>query len=144
MKNNRNLDFVYLAVIPFIAAMAFLVIYVDGLAPTVSLPAIGGPWGSALESLRQFASQNALAAASVAVAVVVGIIGFTWIVMVLLDAKSGAQALIHRALRRPPGMVSGILRPEYDRTWTASMGTANEPAKPYRAKQGSWLGGPPS
>jgi type IV secretory pathway VirB2 component (pilin) len=144
MKSNRNLDFVYLALLPFIAALAFLGIYINGSVPQIPVPSFSVPWSSNLEDLRQFASQNVSTAIAVAVAIVAGIIGCTWFVMVILDLRKALHAFVRWILRRPPTLVSGLLRPDADNTWTVSMGTINEPIKTYRAKRGTWLGEPPA
>jgi hypothetical protein len=138
MKKSNNLDFVFLAALPFLAGLVFFVVYVGGYIPGVPVPSWHVPWASTLDHIRVVASQNETAAIAVAVAIVAGIVGCTWAVMVLFDLKKGAVALVRWMLRRPPRLVSGILRPDYESTWSVEMGTINEEQKLYRVKRKPW------
>src|SRR5207245_477185 len=118
---SRNDDFVFLAVAPVLAAVAFFIFYVGGWIPMIPVPHVVLPWGSSIDNLQLFASQNEVSAITVAVAIVMGTIGVTWVVMVVLDLKRGLQAFVRWILRRPPHLVSGILRDEAKPAWSIYM-----------------------
>ena len=137
--SGRNDDFVYLAVAPVVAALLFFVFYVGGWNPPIPMPQIVVPFGAGLDNLRQFASINQATAIGVLVAIVLGMIGVTWFVMVVLDVKRGAQAFVRWLLRRPPRLVSGYLREEEKPTWSIAMASDSEPAKTYKARPSDWM-----
>jgi hypothetical protein len=132
---HHNQDFVYLAILPLLAAAVFFIFYVGGWLPQVPVPRFAVPWASSLDGIRQAASQNEASAIAVAVAILAGIMGFTWLVYLVLDLKKGMQTFVRWILHRPPALVSGVLKPE-DQTWNSSTGRDDETAKTYRAKTG--------
>ena len=135
---NRNDDFVYLAVAPIIAALAFFVFYVQGWIPAVPVPQFAVPWAAQLDNLRTAASANQASAVAIGVAILVGLIGVTWVVMVVLDLKRGLYAFVRWILRRPPRHVSGLLRSEQKPEWSVHMASVDEPIKTYKAKSGGF------
>ena len=65
-------------------------------------------------------------------------IAFTWVLMMVLDVKMGALAFVRWILRRPPVLVSGLLRTEIDETWTWEKGQATEGEPVYRTRIMGW------
>lgn len=138
--SHQSSDFVFLAVLPILAALLFLVFYVGGWVPFVPVPSYSGRWGSELLQIRQALAKNQAAVVTVAVATLVGIIGCTWAVMVLFDIRNGTRAFIRWIMRRPPRLVSGLLRPDAEQTWSVTMARViNDPTKRYHARSSSWV-----
>jgi hypothetical protein len=136
---SRNDDFMYLAVAPVLAALLFFIFYVGGWAPPIPVPQFAVPWASELNGVRDFASQNQTSAIGLLAAVVVGTIGLTWFVMIVLDLKRGMLAFKLWVLRRPPRHVSGLLREDENPTWSLTMAADSEPTKTYKAKSSDWM-----
>jgi hypothetical protein len=130
---HQNQEFVYLAVLPLFAAAMFFIFYVGGWLPQVPVPRFAVPWANNLDGVRQAASQNEASAIAVGIAILAGIMGFTWLVYLVLDLKKGMQKFVRWMLRRPPALVSGVLRPE-EQTWNASTARDEQAPKTYRAK----------
>jgi hypothetical protein len=133
--SNHNQDFVYLAILPLLAAAVFFIFYVGGWLPQVPVPRFAAPWASSLDGLRAAASQNEASAIAVGIAILAGIMGFTWLVYLVLDLRKGMLHFVRWILHRPPALVSGVLKPE-DQTWNSSEARKDETARTYRAKRG--------
>jgi hypothetical protein len=138
VKKRNNLDFVYLAILPFVAVVAFLVIYVYGIVPTFSTPKVGLPGSSYLLGVRTDTRKHVGEILLILGIVAAATIAFTWVLMMALDLRTGAIAFVRWILRRPPRLVSGLLRPEIDETWTWEKAQATDSEPLYRTRIMGW------
>jgi hypothetical protein len=138
MSKQRNLDFVFLAALPFVAVLGILIIYVYGVVPAISAPDLTFPGSSYLMALRADTSQNMGVVVAVLGATAAGVVGCTWAAMVLLDLRKGMMVFVRWVLQRPPRHVSGILRPDYQQSWTSEKGVFTDRVALYRARRNAW------
>jgi hypothetical protein len=150
--NNRR-DYWYLSLIPILGFLAYYCAWRAGIAPAPSgwpdaLPAaipvslsvdpsfLSTPsWAG---NLPHAINVNAMALGVLAVAVAAGVVLFTWISILVIDAKRAAYRVAADYHEKRRGQVTGMLRPPEPTKWTSALVLDEEP-KAYRSRLGSWI-----
>jgi hypothetical protein len=140
-QSNKR-EFWYLSLAPFITAIAYYVALQAGHAPslptgyTIDLhPFDAIPW---FFTTSQAFQQNGAALVMVAVATCVGVLLFTWVGIMVIDAKRAAYTWYENYRLEQQGAVSGMLRPTPRPSWSSSH-VAHEEPKPYRSRFSQWI-----
>jgi hypothetical protein len=150
---NRRRDYWYLSWIPIVAAVVYFCAWRAGVVPAISgwpvllIPTL--PFSLSIDpslmttpdwagNLPQAIEANAVGVGVLVVAVACGIVLFTWIAILAVDAKRAAHRVATEYREKSRAPVTGMLRPPEPTKWTSALVLDEEP-EAYRTRLGAWI-----
>jgi hypothetical protein len=138
-------DYWLFSLVPFAAGVAIYMAKENGatfsLPFSASTPALGDinaqlpgspNWAQAFQS-------NGLALGAILVGAIVGVLLFTWIALMAIEAKRKAEGWLEQKHAKERGPVTGMLKDEGKAAWTsAALDTSAEP-EAYTTRVSNWI-----
>lgn len=139
-RTNRS-DLWYLSLIPLGAAILFFAGWLKGVVISAQVPlALAAavtrmPW---IMNTPGTAHDNGLALLVVALGTIAGALLFTFVALLVVEAKRQIVALYRAYQLGRRGAVSGVIRPRPRSVWSSHHSLIFEP-RPYRTRLGLWV-----
>jgi hypothetical protein len=138
-------DYWWFSLVPFAAGVALYMAKQNGatfsLPFSASTPALGDinaqlpgspNWAQAFQS-------NGFALGAILIGVIVGVLLFTWIALMAIEAKRKAGVWLEEKKTKERGPVTGIFKDEGKAAWTSSAPNVNSEPDTYTTRMSNWI-----
>jgi hypothetical protein len=138
-------DYWLLSIVPFAAGLLLFMAKENGTVftlpfsvSTLGLPDPNGFLPSSPHWSQAFQT-NGLALGAIVAGTVVGVLVFTWVALIIIDAKRGAAGWIEKKQVEKRGPVTGMLKDEGKPAWSSAQIEDDSGSVTYNTRVSKWI-----